>query len=362
MAVDITFPRDGLLSCAYDTAMPIDDLNPDYEEKLGIGMTDADKFVHSYWESDDDDDSFGASYSYDFDDDWLVPTAAPSPSSPAPVGADGHRDEHAVGAPGHRRHRRAVGRAVGRGHRRADGRGHRRAGGHGHRRPVASRRPASFDFGDDDHFGMGSYSFSYVWEDDDDTWGKPTAKPMAKPALRADVLADASAGVLAGASADVKPSSRPSAKPSPAPSPAPTPAPSALDFGDDDHFGMGSYSFSYVWEERRPWGKPTAKPVAKPTLAPTSSPMPAPTSSPTPAPTPEPSAKPPRAPFSFSYSYVYGGGDDDWTGTTCACSAFYNGADAEDEFLCVKKSNGVPPAGGDGACPGDHDGVQQAQG
>ena len=35
MAVDMTFPRDGLLACAYDTAMPIDDLNPDYEEKLG---------------------------------------------------------------------------------------------------------------------------------------------------------------------------------------------------------------------------------------------------------------------------------------------------------------------------------------
>ena len=38
MAVDMTFPRDGLLACAYDTAMPIDDLNPDYEDPLDSSL------------------------------------------------------------------------------------------------------------------------------------------------------------------------------------------------------------------------------------------------------------------------------------------------------------------------------------
>ncbi|KAH8078804.1 serine-type endopeptidase [Aureococcus anophagefferens] len=264
----------------------------------------ADPAPSSYWESDDDDDSFGASYSYDFDDDWLVPTAAPvAKLTPAPSAPTG----------------------------------------------IATSTPSA----------------------------RPTAivvtdAPSAAPSAAATDAPTAAATDAPTGTATDAPSGKPSARPS-------------FDFGDDDHFGMGSYSFSYVWEDDDDtyvweddddtWGKPTAKPVAKPTLAPTSSPMPAPTSSPTPAPTPEPSAKPSSRPsdkptlaptidwsstddaFSFSYSYVYGGGDDDWTGTTCACSAFYNGADAEDEFLCVKKSNGVcrPPNGGDGLCPGDHD-------
>ena len=86
---------------------------------------------------------------------------------------------------------------------------------------------------------------------------------------------------------------------------------------------------------------PTAKPVT--------------TSKPTLAPTIDWSTETDDA-YSFSYSYFYGGDDDDWTGTKCACSAFYNGADPDDEFLCIK-SNGVcrPPNRGDGLCPGDHD-------
>ena len=162
-----------------------------------------------------------------------------------------------------------------------------------------------------------------------------------------------------------KPSSRPSDKPTPAPSPAPSSKPSRFAWGDDDGFGFGSYSYSFTWpDDDDNWLEPTAAPVAKPTSSPTSSPSPAPTASPTAAPVA--TSAPTPAPTSdwsstdddvFSYSYSGRDWDDDWVGTKCACSAFYNGADAEDEFLCVKKSNGVcrPPNGGDGLCPGDHD-------
>jgi hypothetical protein len=222
---------------------------------------------------------------------------------------------------------------------------------------------------------MGSYSYSFGWPDGDDNWLEPTALPTVKPVAPSPAPSPAPTS-----KPTAKPSARPSAKPT---TPAPTARPS-LDWGDDDHFGMGSYSYSFGWPDGDDnWLEPTGAPVAKltpapspaPTAKPTSKPTAAPTSKLTLAPTPEPSAKPSSRPsdkptlaptidwsstddaFSFSYSYVYGGGDDDWTGTTCACSAFYNGADAEDEFLCVKKSNGVcrPPNGGDGLCPGDHD-------
>ena len=97
----------------------------------------------------------------------------------------------------------------------------------------------------------------------------------------------------------------------------------------------------------------SAAPVAKPTSKLTASPSPSPTAAPTLAPTTDYWSTDDDV-FSYSYSDDW---DDDWVGTKCACSAFYNGADAEDEFLCVKKSNGVcrPPNGGDGLCPGDHD-------
>ncbi|KAH8064423.1 serine-type endopeptidase [Aureococcus anophagefferens] len=45
MAVDPAFSRDDLLSCAYDTASPVDELNGGDAGKLGAGMVDAWKFV-----------------------------------------------------------------------------------------------------------------------------------------------------------------------------------------------------------------------------------------------------------------------------------------------------------------------------
>ncbi|KAH8064437.1 serine-type endopeptidase [Aureococcus anophagefferens] len=271
----------------------------------------------SYW---GDDDTFFASYSYsfDFDDDWLKPTARPTAVvTDAPTVAPSVKP---TAKPSARPSAKPT-------------------------TPAPTVRP-SLDWGDDDHFGMGSYSYSFGWPDGDDNWLEPTALPTVKPV---------------------------------APSPAP------LDWGDDDHFGMGSYSYSFGWPDgddnwleptgapspssrprrrrrrRPPTSKPTAAPTSKLTLAPTPAPSPEPTSKPI---APKPTSRP-TTDWStpdddvFSYSYSYGGHDwdDDWVGTKCACSAFYNGADAEDEFLCVKKSNGVcrPPNGGDGLCPGDHD-------
>ncbi|KAK7230288.1 serine-type endopeptidase [Aureococcus anophagefferens] len=246
MAVDITFPRDGLLSCAYDTAMPIDDLNPDYEEKL-------------------------------------APTAAPTAVATDPPRDDPPRDDPPRDDPP-----------------RDDP-----------PREALPTRPRARTGATTTTFFGASYSYSFDFDDD---WLKPTARPTA-------VVTDA---------------------PTVAPSVKPTAKPSSTPVRQADHA-----------RARAPSPAPTAKPTSKPTAAPTSKL----TLAPTPAPSPEPTSKPiapkpasrPATDWStpdddvFSYSYSYGGHDwdDDWVGTKCACSAFYNGADAEDEFLCVKKSNGV---------------------
>ncbi|KAH8071487.1 serine-type endopeptidase [Aureococcus anophagefferens] len=294
------------------------------------------------WGDDDDDDSFGASYSYDFDfdDDWLEPTARPTAvvtdaPSPAPTSKPSARPSD---------------------------------------KPTPA--PTSVVWGDDDGFGMGSYSFSYAWPaDDDDKWGKPTALPTSSPS-NAPTSSPSPAPTSSPSPAPTsKPSAAPSAKATDAPSGKPSPAPTSVVWGDDDDDDSFGASYSYDFDFDDNWLEPTAAPVAKLTPAPTPAPTSSPTSSPTPEPTPEPTSKPTSKPVApaptpspttdwsssdddvFSYSYGGHDWDDDWVGTKCACSAFYNGADAEDEFLCVKKSNGVcrPPNGGDGLCPGDHD-------
>merc|ERR1719482_2616556 len=107
---------------------------------------------------------------------------------------------------------------------------------------------------------------------------------------------------------------------------------------------MGSYSYSFGWPDGDDnWLEPPGAPVAKLTPAPSPAPTAKPTSKPTAAPTskltleptskpiaPKPTSRPTTdwsTPDDDVFSYSYGGHDwdDDWVGTKCACSAFYNG-------------------------------------